>query len=252
MHAVEAERAIQVADLAWQEQAELAASLHDLQRVHVALPPLDAVVGPALVARPGVADLQLRRRYRRCHEVELTDRADVLAERRALEQQIHDQREREVTQDDPRGRGRPLPDGEQLVREQHQHQQAGSDPFAPQLVREREPGRDKATARVADEHHRATGAEQVAGSEHSQDEQPAPVNRREHRGKVAGTYLWTEQPVQDDAGRDSEQDELEGEPNMPPMQEGADHWQPEDIHVWTLSCRRASPRRGPRERACRG
>jgi hypothetical protein len=39
---------------------------------------------------------------------------------------------------------------------------------------------------------------------------------------------------------------------MPPMQDGANHWQPEDIHSVTLSRRREALRRGPRARAYHG
>ena len=49
---------------------------------------LDAVGGPAACGRCRVAHLQLGRRHRRRDEVELADRAEVLAERRAGERQV--------------------------------------------------------------------------------------------------------------------------------------------------------------------
>src|SRR5262249_50789946 len=80
LHAIETQRAIEVADFARQEQFELTPSL-----VRTAA---DAVVRRATGTRLGLAHLHLERRDERLHEVKLTDWADVLAEARAAKQGV--------------------------------------------------------------------------------------------------------------------------------------------------------------------
>ena len=85
LHAVQAERAVDVADLGGQIEAQLAPPLDDLERRLGRPASGDAVRRPARLAGRRFSNLQLERRQGRGHEVELSDRAQVLAERRAFE-----------------------------------------------------------------------------------------------------------------------------------------------------------------------
>src|SRR5688500_15626045 len=96
MDTVKAGGAVHVARLAGRVQVQLTAG--------DAVPAADAVLGPAPRTDLRVAHLDLQRRGQRLHEVELPDRADVLAEGRATEEAVDGEGGREVPQEDP---GRP-------------------------------------------------------------------------------------------------------------------------------------------------
>src|SRR5690606_41488461 len=92
LDAIEAERAVEVADLGGHEQSKLAAALHDTptQR-RVAgrrLPSAHAVSRPTRPAGVRIAHAQLEGRDRRGDEVELPDGAGVLAERSSEERRV--------------------------------------------------------------------------------------------------------------------------------------------------------------------
>ena len=70
----------------------------------------DAVLGPARSADVGVAHLDFQRRNQRLHEVELADRADILAEGGAAKEAVDDEGSREVGQGDPGGPPRAVPE----------------------------------------------------------------------------------------------------------------------------------------------
>ena len=104
---VEAERAVHVARLPGLEQVQLASGN--------VISAADAVLGPARRADVRVAHLDFQRRNQRLHEVELADRADILAERRTAEEAVDDEGRREVGQDDPGGPPGAVPEGKRLV-----------------------------------------------------------------------------------------------------------------------------------------
>ena len=83
--AVEAERAVHVARLPRLEQVQLAAGN--------AVAAADAVLGPARRADVRVAHLDFQRRDQRLHEVELADRADILAEGGAAKEAVDRRRQ---------------------------------------------------------------------------------------------------------------------------------------------------------------
>src|SRR5205807_1948863 len=93
--AVEAEGAVHVARLARLVQVQLTAG--------DAIPAAYAVLRAAGGADFRVADLHLQWRNQGLHEVELADRAEVLAERRPAEGAIDDEGRREVAQGEPGG-----------------------------------------------------------------------------------------------------------------------------------------------------
>src|SRR5262249_60155899 len=88
--AIEAGGAVHVARLARQEQVQLAAG--------DAVAAADAVLRPARRADGRVPRLDLQRRGQRLHEIELADRAEVLAEGGAAEQAVDDEGRGEVAQ----------------------------------------------------------------------------------------------------------------------------------------------------------
>ena len=120
--AVEAERAIQVALLARLEEMQLAAG----DGVAAA----NALFGRARCADGRLADLDFQRRDQRLHEVELADRADVFAERRAAEEAVDDERRDEIADRDPGRQPGAVPERERFVAPQEDRQQADGEPFA--------------------------------------------------------------------------------------------------------------------------
>src|SRR5205823_2544104 len=105
--AIEAGGAVHVARLARQEQLQLAAG--------DAVAAADAILRPARRANGRVPRLDFQRRGQRLHEIELTDRADVLAEGGAAEQAVDDEGRGEVTQGEACRPPRPVPEVQRLV-----------------------------------------------------------------------------------------------------------------------------------------
>src|SRR5262249_57431680 len=101
LHAVQAERAVEVADLARHEELELAAPVRGIAA--------QAVVGRAGRARRGRAGADLEWRDQGIDEVKLSDRTDVLAEARTPPGRIHDRRGREVRGGQPGGGATTIP-----------------------------------------------------------------------------------------------------------------------------------------------
>ena len=118
LHAVEAEGALEIADLQRDEQPELAAALDDLTGDDGVTTALDAVHRRARTADRTIARAEFQRRERRGDEVELANRADVLAERGAGEGRVDEQRGGEIADHQPGGCRRQRPQIEQLVSEQ--------------------------------------------------------------------------------------------------------------------------------------
>src|SRR5262245_50956377 len=90
MHTIEASSAVHVARLARQKQLQLAAG--------DAVAATNAVLRPAGGTNGRVARLDLQRRGQRLDEVELADRAEVLAEGGAAEQAVEDEGRDEVAE----------------------------------------------------------------------------------------------------------------------------------------------------------
>ena len=88
MNTVQAQRAVQVAGLDGDEEAQLTAAPDNAQRLGRGSLSFDAVVGATLLADLQIACADLGGRQGRCNEIELTDWAHVLAEGRAFEQKI--------------------------------------------------------------------------------------------------------------------------------------------------------------------
>ena len=115
-------------------------------------------------------------------EVELADRADVLAERRAGERQIDDQRRARNSRPPARRSPPAAPTGRTARRRTARRRTA---PSATHFFRE--PPRPvprrpvQPAAEIAHQDHRAGAAERVAGGKQRADEQSAIVNPRQHR-----------------------------------------------------------------------
>ena len=88
----------------------------------------------------------------------------------------------------------------------------------------------KPAAGVAHEHERTAGAEQVAGREQGNDQQPAVVHPREHRGEVSRCELRTEETVKDNGRGDEQDHELSGGSNVSPTKHCANHGPVQDVH----------------------
>ena len=88
VHTVQAEGAIEVADLRREKQRQLATTAQDSRRNGFIPSPLDAINRSTRPACLRLPHLQFERRHRRRDEAELADRTEILAEGRAGEQQI--------------------------------------------------------------------------------------------------------------------------------------------------------------------
>src|SRR5262249_16729741 len=122
-----------VARLARQEQVQLAAG--------DTVTATDAIPGPARRADGRVARLDLQWRDQRLHEVELTDRAQGLAERGATEQTVCDECRDEVAESEAGRPKRPVPKVQRLISPQEGNYQEHGQPLAPQLPRPGQAGR---------------------------------------------------------------------------------------------------------------
>ena len=175
--AVEAERAVEVAGLVRQEQVELAAA------PRAALPRRQScVVQPAQTS--GCAHLDLERRDERAGELELADRADVLAEAGAAEERVDDEGRGEVgDEQDRRSRpGRPRDRTPRRPRRRRASSAAAShferSARGQARVAEAEP-----LAELARQRERAGHAEEVAGDEQAEHgKRPPQVQARRRRG----------------------------------------------------------------------
>ena len=103
MDAVEAKRAIHVANLARLKQRQLTAANHHQLRGRLGLS-ANAVLGVAGDADVRFANLHFERRKRRGHKVKLSDRTNEFAERGMLEKPVDHEHGQEVGDDQP---GRP-------------------------------------------------------------------------------------------------------------------------------------------------
>ncbi len=92
-------------------------------------------------------------------------------------------------------------------------------------------GRVKAATPIANEHERASRAEEVAGGEERDDEQSAVVHPGEDRRQIAGCDVRTEESVQDHDRGGDEQYELEGGPGMTPPEQPAEERPTENVHA---------------------
>src|SRR5690242_20393069 len=94
MDAIETEGTIEVAGLAWREQVQFAAG--------DAVAAAQTILAAARGAHPRIADLHLQWRHQRLHKVELADRTEIFAERRAAEPTVDDEGADEVAQREAR------------------------------------------------------------------------------------------------------------------------------------------------------
>ena len=123
VNAIEAKRAVHVARLPGLKKQKLAAGN--------VITTTYAVLGLARVACAGVAYADMHGAHQRLHEIELADRADILAERRTSKKAINHEGRRKVSQDNPGGPPRTIPESKGLVGPQEDHEQTDSQPFVP-------------------------------------------------------------------------------------------------------------------------
>src|ERR1700693_980163 len=109
------------------------------------------------------AYLNLQRRHQCVNEMELTDRANVLAEAGSLENAIHHKSSDEIAQDDPGSPAWAVPKRECLVRPQVSGEQAGRDPLGPHLFRPPIARRRELSSKIAGESEWTCHAKKIAG-----------------------------------------------------------------------------------------
>src|SRR5216683_5590843 len=81
------------------------------------------------------ANLNLQRRHQCVNEMELANRANVLAEAGSLEYDIDHESRNKIAHDDPDGRAGTVPEGKGLITPQVRSPQAGCNPLRTQSSR---------------------------------------------------------------------------------------------------------------------
>ena len=201
-----------------QEQGELAASLHDGDGAGhrgVRLPAsLDAVHRATGSAGTDVAHSQLRRRQHGRHEIELPDRAHVLAEARARKQHVDHERDGEIGDHEPRRGTRKAPEVEQLVGEEHPREQDDGRPFVRKARGQRKAGcanrRPASRTRIIGQ----PGAEQVPDRKERDYQQASVVDPAEDRRQIARSDGGPVKTVCHDDDRDKQQWKLQQESSI--------------------------------------
>ena len=200
----------------------------------IGLPPaFDAISRAARPACRLCLDVQLQRRHRGRHEIELTDGTEILAERRPGEHEVDQQRGAEVCEHQIRRRARQRPQVEQLVGEQHEDEQPDAEPFRAQPPGPAERRRQHSSARVPDEHERAAHAEQIARCKQRDDEQAAVVDPGQERREIARRGLRAEDAVHNHDGGDTQKEKLERRPGVAPAKEAANRRPAQDVRAHT-------------------
>ena len=169
-----------------------------------------------------LADRHFQRRDERLHEVELPDRADVLAERRVAEKAVDDECRHEVADRDPGREPRAVPQRERLVAPEEERDEPDREPFAAQPARPRPAGGQPAPGERARQRERARHAEEVAGHQQPENQQAAPMNPRQHAGQIHRPTCGPRRPSKITTAASSEHHRLQHRPRMPPAQEAAE------------------------------
>ena len=174
------------------------------------------------LTRRTLADLQLQRRHRRGDEIELSDRAEMLTERRALEDRVDDERRGEISEDEVRGRAWQRPQVEELVAEENGDEEHEGQPLASQPLRPVQYRRVQPPRPVPRQDKRTTGAEEVAGREQRDDQETAIVDPGEDRGEICRGNIRAEESVENEDRRRDQQRRLKRGPRVLPAQKPAD------------------------------
>ena len=184
-------------------------------------------------ARRRLAHLDLQRRDQRAEEVELTERADGLAERRAAKDRIHGECDHEIGQHDPCREPGAGPQAEAFVDEEESQHQRRCQPFVAQHRWHGPPAAPETFAQPARglprQHKGTCHAKQIARDQQRQDDQPAVVQPHAHRREVLGRQLRAEQPVEDDERREEQHRRLHGCARVLPLEEAAHQGPSQDV-----------------------
>ncbi len=182
----------------------------------------DAIRRGAGLTRRTLADLQLQRRHRRGYEIELSDRAEMLTERRALEDRVDDERGGEIGQDEIRRRARQRPQVEELVAEENGDEEHEGQPLAAQALRPVQYRRVQPPRPVSRQDKGTPGAEEVAGREQRDNQETPIVDPGEDRGEICRGDIRAEESVENEDRRRDQQRRLKRGPRVLPAQKPAD------------------------------
>ncbi len=155
------------------------------------------------------------------NEIELSDRADVFAERGPAEEAVDHKRGDEVGDGDPGRDPRAVPEGKRFVAPEKEHHQHHGEPLAAQPARPRPPARQPAAGQRPWQREGAGHAEEVPRHQQRKDQQSAPVNPRQDSGEVHRGKLRAAEAVENDDRRQRGERELQEPAGMSPTQEAA-------------------------------
>ena len=220
MNAVQAERAIHVADFAGLKQSQFAAADRHQIRDRLA-PAANAVLGMAARADILLAHLHFERRKCGSHKVKLSDGANELAERSVLEKSIHHEHGKKVGHNQPGRPPRRRPQIEQLVSKQDQDEKTNRKPLIAQRSRPGEPGLKEASRRLTHQHEGAGQAEKISRAQQHQHQHAAKVKPAQGCGQILRRQRGPEQSVQDHDDAEDEQRRLKQRAGIPPAEQMA-------------------------------
>ena len=175
----------------------------------------DAIVSRAGGAGFAAADSDLQRRHERTDEIELTDRADILAETRAAEECVHREGGHEITYKNPGGEVRAVPEVERLIGPEEQDEKADGEPLGAQRVRPVSCCKPQPAPQFARQRERASHAEEIPGCQQRHDDDRAAVRPGEHAGKIHRSHRVAEETVRDHRNGNNQQDRLQRAASIP-------------------------------------
>src|SRR5260370_20530933 len=141
------------------------------------------------------ANLNLQRRPQWLNQMELGNRANVLAEAGSLEYDIDHESRNKIAHDDPGGRAGTVPEGKGLITPQVRCEQAGCNPLRTQSSRPPLAREHDFSGPLARKGEGTGHAKKIAGHQQRNHSQSSPVSPRQHTTQVQGCDLWAEESI---------------------------------------------------------
>ena len=108
-------------------------------------------------------------------------------------------------------------------------EQGDREPLVTKGLRPIETRAKEAAGGVAEQHERASQAEEIAGTKQHQNECAAEVHPGEDGRQIFGSESWADEAIDDHRYGGKEQGDLQCGTGMPPTQETADYWNAQEV-----------------------
>ena len=180
LDAVHAKSAVHISGFLRHIELQLAATL--------LLISCDAIVGSATLASCLAARLKGEGRKQRTCEIELPQRAKILAEAGAAKKRIDYEGGGKVGNQQPGGARGVVPDGKGFVRPEEQDHQRDREPLAAQPARPLQAGQTQPMPQLPRQHEGARQAEDISQNQQSDHAKGPDVGPRQYAGQVHGAH----------------------------------------------------------------